>query len=95
MIGTLMAIVGLAGAAVIVTAYMLLEAEKIDPRSPRYYALNALGAVLILASIAADFDPGDLGGITVELLWMGISLMGLWKALRRRARAEKGVPAQG
>ncbi|MBU0799829.1 MAG: hypothetical protein KKA05_02390, partial [Alphaproteobacteria bacterium] len=60
MIDTLMAVIGLVGAGFVVTAYMLLEAEKIDPRSPRYYAMNATGAVMILSSIAAEFDPGDM-----------------------------------
>jgi hypothetical protein len=78
---------GLIGALVITGTYVALEREKISSRSPRYYMLNATGAVLIMVSIAADFDVGDMGGVLVEVLWLGVSLMGLAKALRREKAA--------
>ena len=74
---------GLIGALVITGTYVALERENISSRSAKYYALNATGAVLIMVSIAADFDAGDLGGVAVEVMWLGVSLMGLMKALRR------------
>jgi len=83
MIEIIMGCLGLVGAAIIVSMYVLLEAEKISSRSAKYYAFNATGALLIMVSIAADFDAGDLGGVAVEVMWLGVSLMGLVKALRR------------
>ena len=78
---------GFIGALVITGTYIALEREKISSRSAKYYTLNAVGALLIMVSIAADFDAGDLGGVMVEVLWLGVSLMGLVKALRREKAA--------
>lgn len=87
MLEAMMGAIGLVGALVITGTYVALEREKISSRSARYYMLNATGAVLIMVSIASDFDIGDMGGVMVEVLWLGVSLMGLAKALRREKAA--------
>jgi hypothetical protein len=90
MIEQFMAVIGMAGAFVVTGTYLAHEMEKLPSRSVLYYVLNAVGAVLILVSVAARYDSGDIGGILVEALWLGVSLIGLAKALRRRGRLPGG-----
>lgn len=92
MIEQIMAVVGLAGALVITGTYVALESDRISSKSVMYYVLNATGACLILVSIASQYDAGDTGGILVEVMWLAVSLMGLFKALKRR-KTGGGLPA--
>lgn len=80
----LMTVLGIAGAALIVLMYALLERKKIPADSARYFAINGLGAALVLISLAYDFDSADLGGVVLEACWIVISGMGIWKALRMK-----------
>jgi len=70
--------VGLLGSAAILVAYALVQADRIDVRRRPYSALNAVGAALLLVSLANDFN---LGATVIESFWLAISLYGL---LRRR-----------
>jgi hypothetical protein len=74
-------VVGVAGSLTILGAYLLLQTERVDSRSPGYSVANFLGAAAILFSLAHDFN--------IEGFWACISLLGLWRALRRR-RAGRG-----
>jgi hypothetical protein len=78
------AILGMIGAAFAVGAFALLQAGRLTSADPRFYAANGIGALLIGASIAADFDMADIGGIAVELAWVAISIMGLMKYWKTR-----------
>jgi hypothetical protein len=68
---------GLAGAAIIVSVYWMLQNERMSSRTYRFYMLNATGSFLIAISIAFDYDPGDIGGIVVEISWVIISVLGM------------------
>lgn len=81
----LFTIAGLIGSFLCVSMFFLLEQEKVDSKGLPFYGINALGAFLVLISAAHDFDNGDLGTISLELTWVMISLMGMWRAYRRRA----------
>jgi hypothetical protein len=83
MFNSFMTIAGIIGAAIMVSAYVLLEAEKLSARDIKYYLLNGIGSFLVLVSIAAHFDSADMGGIAVEAAWFLVSVMGTVKALRR------------
>lgn len=80
-------IAGLAGSFLCLLMFFMLEQEKIDSKGMTFYSLNGLGAFLVLVAAARDFDSGDLGTISLELIWTLISLMGVWKAYRRKRAA--------
>ncbi|PCJ00214.1 MAG: hypothetical protein COB14_04470 [Alphaproteobacteria bacterium] len=78
-----MMIVGIVGAVICVVAYMLIIVERIDVKGVVYCALNGIGGVFLLISIAAEYDVGDTGGLLVEICWIIISIYGVLKARKR------------
>ena len=79
----LFTILGLAGAGLIVGMYWALQRGLIKADDPKFYAVNGIGAFMIAMSIAVDYDSADLGGIVVEIAWVLISIIGLWKHLKK------------
>lgn len=79
----LMMVIGIVGAVICVIAYMLIILERIDPKGVAYCALNGVGGVCLLISIAAEYDVGDTGGLLVEVCWIIISIYGIVKAQKR------------
>lgn len=73
--------VGTLGVLFVLSTYLLLQLKKIDPASPLYSGLNALGAVLILISLYFNFN---LSSALIECAWLLISLFGLVQACRAR-----------
>ncbi len=74
-------LVGNVGVALIVLAYLALQIERISARDLSYSVLNAVGAGLILVSLSSDFN---LSAAIIEVFWIGISLIGIFKAARAR-----------
>ena len=75
-------ILGLAGAALFLAAYGGVQIEKLDPLRPPALLMNLAGAILILISLAQDFN---LAAFILEGVWGLIALFGLIKyAVRRR-----------
>ena len=74
-------LVGNVGVALIVLAYLALQIERISARDLSYSVLNAVGAGLILVSLSSDFN---LSAAIIEVFWIGISLIGIFKAARTR-----------
>lgn len=79
---TLFLVLGLIGSFCCLLMFFMLEQEKVDPKGMMFYGINGLGAFLVLISAASDFDSGDMGTISLELIWTIISLMGMWKAYK-------------
>ena len=79
---TIPEILGLIGVASILLAYALLQAGAWTQRNRAYSLVNAVGAGLILFSLA--FDP-NVPAIAIETCWLLISLFGLWRHRRSRA----------
>ena len=79
-------IVGVTGSLLIVTAYFLLQTEKISNQSPSFSIINALGALLILISLCFEFN---LAAFFIEFFWLLISVYGVWKWIRLQADLEK------
>jgi hypothetical protein len=74
-------IVGLLGSAILIVAYAYSNmAKRVD--FVRFNALNLVGAVLLFASLCVHFN---LASMLLEVVWSGIALAGLVKALRSRA----------
>lgn len=74
-------IVGIAGAVMIIAAYLLLQLRLIDADNVWYSLANAAGAALILLSLWFKFN---LAAVIIEVFWLAISLYGVAAALKRR-----------
>jgi hypothetical protein len=72
-------LVGNLGVLLVLGTYLLLQTGRMDMRRPAYSAGNAMGAVLILVSLAYDFN---LSSFIIEIVWLLISLYGLVRGQR-------------
>jgi hypothetical protein len=75
-------IVGWIGAALILGAYALLTAGKVDAKSPLYQGMNVVGA---LGFIANGWWNGAMPSAVLNIIWAGIGLVALWKIRQARA----------
>lgn len=73
--------VGTLGVGLIVIAYGLLQSGRMRAETPLYSLLNALGAILILVSLAVDFN---FSAVLMEGIWLLLSLYGLWRVKYRK-----------
>lgn len=71
--------IGLAGAALIILAFLLLQMDKLKATDLRYSAFNAAGASLIIISLLINWN---LSAFIVEAFWLLISLYGIIKRFR-------------
>lgn len=78
--------VGNVGVVVVLLTYLLLQMDRMVATSLTYSISNAIGAVLILISLAQDFN---LSAVIIESVWLIISVFGLARTivLRRNATA--------
>jgi hypothetical protein len=74
-------VVGFIGVLLIVVAYLLLQLDKLPSSSAKYSLLNAGGALLIIVSLIFAFN---LSAFIMEVFWLLISLLGLWRSLVHR-----------
>jgi len=73
--------IGISGAALIVVAYLLLQAGRLDARSLAYSVINGVGAAGIIFSLMFDFN---LSAFAIEAFWLAISIYGAIRTLRMR-----------
>jgi hypothetical protein len=64
------------GAALILTAYVAAQVERLDPHSRLYLGLNLIGSI-VLAVLAAGGE--QWGFLLLESAWALVSLWGLIK----------------
>jgi hypothetical protein len=74
-------IVGWLGAGLILGAYALLTAGKVDAKSIVYQGMNVVGA---LGFIANGWWHGAMPSAVLNIIWAGIGMVALWK-IRQRA----------
>lgn len=84
--------IGMAGTALVVLAYFLLQLEKVSSNSLTYNVMNLSGAVFLLISLCFTFN---LASFVIELFWIGASLIGLWKLYRGRNGKRVGEVRSG
>lgn len=72
-------VVQVIGAALILTAYIAAQLERLDPRSHLYLGLNLAGS-LILAVLAAG--GSQWGFLLLECAWAIVSFWGLVNSAR-------------
>jgi len=73
-------LVGNVGVLLILTAYLLLQLEKLNNHTISYSLLNAIGASAILFSLYFKFN---FSAFLIEFFWLLISLIGLVKIISR------------
>ena len=74
-------LLGNVGVTLILAAYVLVQAGRLDARGLAASLVNAIGAALIVASLSVDFN---LSAFVVEAAWCLISLLGVARTLRAR-----------
>jgi len=79
---TLYDAIGIVGVGFVLISYLLLQIDRIEPKSVSYSLLNLAGAILILISLYFTFN---LASFIIEIAWLLISAYGLVKAIRLRA----------
>ncbi|MBM3886989.1 hypothetical protein FJ364_03585 [Candidatus Dependentiae bacterium] len=82
--------VGLLGVAVTILMYLLLQTEKLASTSFSYSFWNGVGSVMIIYSL---FFAWNIASFLMELIWLGISGYGAWKAFKsskRKVRQHRG-----
>ena len=74
-------LVGLAGVFCYLLSYGLLQLRRLDASDYRYTLLNLAGAALLMFSLFFAFN---LASMLSQVLWIVISLFGLFKTRRER-----------
>ena len=77
---TFIDILGVIGSLMIAGAYLAVTQGRVDAEKPAYNLVNLAGACLILLSLY--FRP-NAGAIMIEVLWITIALVALWRWWRR------------
>jgi hypothetical protein len=73
-------IVGWAGALLILAAYGLLSAGKVTGQSTLYQWMNVVGAA---GFVVNGWWHGALPSTALNVVWMGIGAVALWRIARR------------
>ncbi|MEX0645534.1 MAG: hypothetical protein WD076_09500 [Parvularculaceae bacterium] len=71
-------IIGFIGVGLVVVTYFMSQIGRMEATRPLYPALNAVGAALILFSLAFTFNAAS---VVIESFWLVISVIGLARAL--------------
>ena len=77
-------IVGWAGAILILLAYLLLSAGRLDGQSLTYQGLNVVGAA---GFVVNGWWHGALPSATLNVLWLMIGLFAAIRISKRKKRA--------
>ena len=75
-------VLGLIGVTCIVSAYLLLNIQRLTSISLIYLWLNIVGALLVILSL---LDKFNIAAFVLEIFWLSISLVGL---IRRRKSSD-------
>ncbi|MDP9387936.1 MAG: hypothetical protein M3Q48_08390 [Actinomycetota bacterium] len=78
----------LVGAALILTAFVLGQTDRLQPSSAAYLTLNLLGGLILAAVAALDLD---LGFLVLESVWAAVSAAGLVRLVQAGRRATQGA----
>jgi hypothetical protein len=89
MINFLINIIGWAGVALLIIAYGLVSTKRCQGNSTLYQTLNIIGALLLIIN---SFYFGAYPSVGVNVVWVGIGLFTLIKAIKN---AKALPPAQG
>ena len=77
-----MEVVGWIGAVLILAAYALLSAGKVDAGTPSYQVMNVVGAAGFIANSGWN---GAWPSAVLNVIWVGIGVVALWRIGRKRS----------
>ena len=80
----LIEIVGWIGAALVLLAYGLLSAHKLNGRSATYQLMNIGGSIGLVINTGYN---GAIPSTVVNIIWMAISAHALWRNARKPREA--------
>ena len=81
-------LLGLIGVVIIVVTYLFLQLGKLSSNALAYSLMNAIGASLIVASLLVNFN---LSALLMEVFWVLISLLGVYRYFRLKAAANSAA----
>ncbi len=73
--------VGIVGVILTLLAFYLINMNKVTSKSLSYQWLNLVGSILLLYSLLFHWN---LASVLIEIAWISISLLGLYRALKHR-----------
>jgi len=79
-------IIGISGAIIILIAYFFLQSNKISAEDFIYSFANLIGSSMILISL---FYQWNLASAVIEIAWIIISLIGIYKWYKKRYNFKK------
>jgi hypothetical protein len=81
-------VVGWAGAALILFAYLLLSAGKVTGQSLVYQAMNVVGAA---GFVINGWWHGALPSACLNVLWLLIGAIASWRILKKRGSSTSAM----
>ena len=79
-------LLGSLGVLLIVGTYLLLQIGRLASERPAFSLLNGAGALFVLVSLIFEFN---FAAFVLELFWLVISAIGLWRAFRTKRKSGK------
>ena len=76
-------LLGSLGVVLIVGTYLLLQIGRLASEGLAFSLLNGAGALFVLVSLVFEFN---FAAFVLELFWLVISVIGLWRACRARRK---------
>ena len=76
-------LIGYAGVFMVLVAYTLLQARRMDGNGLAYPLVNLVGAILILISL---FYKPNMPAIVMEAAWAVVSIIGIFFAIKARSK---------
>ena len=87
-IALLAEVVGWIGAVLILGAYGLLTAGRLTAQSPAYQWMNVVGAAGFIVNSGWN---GAWPSAALNVVWMGIGAVALWRMMARRASSTSAM----
>jgi hypothetical protein len=81
-------LIGFFGVFAFLFAYLFLTFDLMNSNGLAYLGLNLFGSVCIIVSL---LDQWNFPAFIIELLWAAISLIGIYRNLRQKAKAERDL----
>jgi hypothetical protein len=79
-------LIGTVGVIIVLIAYLLLQAQKMNPYSFLYSFMNLLGSIMLLFSLYYDWN---FPAVFIEVVWAMISIYGIYNALVTRSKLKR------
>lgn len=74
------------GVILIISAYLLLQINKVSSNDILYSIMNLSGASFVILSLIEDFN---LSAFIIEVFWVAISMIGIYNYFFKKTRSKK------